>query len=184
MVLQRSFAMHPLKWASALVIGAVALTGCATAPQGPSIRVLPAPGKPFEVFASDDSYCRGYAQQTSGNATDAANASGVGTAVAGTAIGAAAGALLGGRNGAGAGAGFGLLAGSAIGADQSGRAGYSIQRRYDNAYAQCMYAKGNLLPGQSVPYNYSYYAPPPPPPAMAPPPPPPPGTPPPPPPGQ
>ncbi len=164
--------MHPLKWASALVIGAVGLTGCATTPQGPSIRVLPAPGKPFEVFAADETYCRSYAQQNVAASADAANTNGVGAAVAGTAIGAAAGALLGGRGGAGAGAGFGLVAGSAIGADQSARAGWSIQRRYDNAYAQCMYAKGNLLPGQGVPYNYSYYAPPPPP-AMAPPPPPP-----------
>lgn len=178
--------MYPLKWASVIAAGAAALAGCATVPEGPTVRVLPAPGKPFEVFASEDTYCRGYAQQAAGaNAQEAANTAAVGSAVAGTAIGAAAGALLGGSGrAAGAGAGAGLLVGSAVGAGESQRAGYSIQRRYDNAYAQCMYSKGNLLPGQVVPYGYSYYypAPPPgtvppgapPPPAYAPPPPPPP----------
>jgi hypothetical protein len=177
--------MQVSKWATTLAVGAVALVGCATTPQGPTVRVLPAPGKPFEVFAGEDQYCRGYAQQSLGNAAEAANTGAVGTAVVGTAIGAAAGALLGGHNGAGAGAGMGLVMGSAVGAGESDRSGWSLQRRYDYAYQQCMYAKGNLLPGQPVPYSSmpsapppSYappppgYAPPPPPPGYAPPPPP------------
>ncbi len=53
---------------------------------------------------------------------------------------------------------MGLLAGSAIGAGESSRSGYSIQRRYDVAYEQCMYAKGNLLHGQRIPYNASLAA--------------------------
>ncbi len=173
--------MQPFKSVSVMVVGALAVGACAVVPQGPSIRVLPAPGKPFEVFAADDTFCRGYAQQSVGaSAQDSANTAAVGSAVAGTALGAAAGALLGGNGrSAAAGAGVGLLAGSAIGAGESSRSGYGVQRRYDNAYAQCMYSKGNLLPGQYVPYNYSYNVPPPPPPAnMAPPPPPPPGPPP------
>jgi len=169
--------MHPLKWATALGIGAVALTGCATAPEGPTVRVMPAPGKPFEVFVADDQYCRSYASQSTGNSTEATNSAAVGSAVVGTAVGAAAGALIGGNSqGAGVGAGMGLLMGSAAGANQSGRGGYSLQRRYDIAYEQCMYAKGNLLPGQSIPYNNRLPPPPPPPPpppGMPPPPPPP-----------
>jgi hypothetical protein len=42
-----------------------------------------------------------------------------------------------------------------------------MQRRYDIAYQQCMYAKGNQLPGQAVRQNIP---PPPPPPAPPPPP--------------
>ncbi|MBC7779710.1 MAG: hypothetical protein H7125_06325, partial [Proteobacteria bacterium] len=63
-----------------------------------------------------------------------------------TAVGALAGAALGGSNGAAAGAGVGLLFGSVSGADAANRSGYTLQQRYDNAYVQCMYAKGNKVP--------------------------------------
>ena len=63
-------------------------------------------------------------------------------------IGAAAGnVLIGPRHGTGEGAGMGLLMGSAIGSGQSGQATQDLQRRYDIAYEQCMYAKGNQIPG-------------------------------------
>jgi hypothetical protein len=153
--------MNASKWVICLGVGAIALGGCAVVPEGPSVRVLPAPGKPFEVFVSEDQYCRSYAQSSIGNAQQAAADSAIGSAVVGTAIGATAGALLGGRSGAGAGAGLGLVMGSAVGSGEASRTGYSAQRRYDYAYQQCMYAKGNLLPGQPMPY---YSAPPPPPP--------------------
>lgn len=158
--------MHPLKWASALGAGAIALAGCAVLPSGPSVRVMPPPGKPFEVFVSEDQYCQSYARQTLNGTQENANNSAVGSAVVGTALGAAAGALIGGNGrGAGTGAGIGLLVGSAAGAGQNSQTGYSAQRRYDISYEQCMYSKGNLLPGQSIPYNGSMPpAPPPPPP--------------------
>ena len=35
------------------------MTGCATIPTGPTLAVMPAPGKPFEVFVADDSVCAG-----------------------------------------------------------------------------------------------------------------------------
>jgi len=165
-VQNRSKSMHPLKWATALGAGAIALAGCAVVPSGPSVRVMPAPGKPFEVFVAEDQYCQSYARQTQGTSTqEAANTSAVGSAVVGTAVGAAAGALIGGNGrSAGTGAGLGLLVGSAAGAGESSRSGYSAQRRYDISYEQCMYAKGNLLPGQSLPYNGNALPPPPPPP--------------------
>jgi len=173
--------MHPLKRATALGLGAIALAGCAVMPEGPSVRVMPAPGKPFDVFAADDQACRSYATQSIGGASaqQAATTSAVESAAVGTAIGAAAGALIGGSGrGAGVGAGTGLVAGSAIGVNESARSGYSMQRRYDIAYEQCMYSKGNVIPGQAVPYNRppppppAGYAPPPPPAGYAPPPPP------------
>jgi hypothetical protein len=161
--------MHPQKWAITLLAGAIALGGCAVVPDGPSVRVMPAPGKPIEVFSAEDQYCRGYAAHNSGSAQDAANTAAVGSAVAGTALGAAAGALIGGNGrAAGTGAGIGLVMGSAVGANESERSGYSAQRRYDIAYEQCMYSKGNILPGQAVPY-YSQPLPPPPPPPPPPP---------------
>src|SRR5260370_38137661 len=47
-------------------------TGCATAPRGPSVQVLPGTGKPFEQFQGDVEVCRGWAaQQVKGAFMDA-----------------------------------------------------------------------------------------------------------------
>lgn len=147
---------------------AAALAACASTPTGPTRRVMPPPGKPFEVFVGDDQFCRSYASQQISGDVDKANSNAVGAAVVGTALGAAAGALMGNSGqAAAAGAGAGLLFGSAVGADGSARGGWVLQHRYDLAYEQCMYSKGNLVPGQAVPYN----APPPPPEGLPPPPP-------------
>jgi hypothetical protein len=153
-----------------LVAVVFSLAACTTAPQGPSVRVMPAPGKPFDVFVSEDNYCRAYAAQSSGaNGPDASGQAAVNSAVVGTALGAAAGALIGGNSrGASTGAGIGLLMGAANGSGQAEHGAYSAQRRFDIAYEQCMYAKGNLVPGQALPHHAA------PPPANLPPPPPPP----------
>lgn len=128
-------------------------TGCATMPEGPSVRVLPAPGKPFEVFMAEDSVCRQWAERQVGmSAQDTANQNTATSAIVGTAIGAGVGAALGavgGDPGAGAaiGGGTGLLFGAASGAESGRVYGYEAQRRYDNTYVQCMYSKGNQVPG-------------------------------------
>jgi hypothetical protein len=76
--------------------------GCATAPAGPSVMVLPGTGLPFEQFQADVSICRAWAaQQVKGAFMDAPS--------------------------------------------------WEVQRRYDNAYVQCMYAKGHQVPGRSLP---------------------------------
>ena len=96
----------------------VLLTGCAELPLGPSVAVMPAPGKPFDLFVSEESICRHYAEQQVGISPQqtAQNSTATG-AVAGTALGAAAGGAIGaafGSPGPGAavGAGTGLLTGS------------------------------------------------------------------------
>lgn len=134
------------------------LAGCVVMPTGPGVTVMPAPYKPFEVFAADDQVCRQFAQQQIGQGAANAQNQGLGTAVAGTAVGAAAGALIG-QSGGGAatGAGVGLIAGSAIGAGETDRSTRGLQRRYDIAYEQCMYSKGNQVPG----YVYQNTSPPP-----------------------
>ena len=127
---------------------AVLLTGCAYLPTGPSVMVLPGTGMSFEQFRQDDYLCRQYAYGQVGGATanQAAVNSQVGSAIVGSALGAAAGAALGGGQGAAIGAGTGLLAGSVVGSGEGSRAGYATQQDYDNAYIQCMYAKGNRVP--------------------------------------
>ena len=174
-----------------LAVVALALGACATVPTGPSVMVLPGSAKTFEQFQVDDAVCRQWAHQqtgiTAGKASSNTTATG---AVAGTAIGAAAGAAIGaaaGNPAAGAaiGAGSGLLGGTAIGAGQAQGAYHSVQQRYNMAFMQCMYAKGNQIPVArgSVAPGYSSSTPPPTPPRPSNVPPPPAGNPPPPPPG-
>ena len=70
------------------------LGGCATMPTGPTVSVLPGPGKPFEVFQADDYACRQWAQQQIGGASPSqtANQNLATGAVVGTLVGAGLGA--------------------------------------------------------------------------------------------
>lgn len=145
------------------------LAACATVPTGPSVMVLPGSTKSFESFRDDQAVCRQYALEQVGGVTadQAATQSAVTSAAVGTAVGAAAGALIGGGRGAAVGAGSGLIVGSAAGAGYGGISGAASQQRYDYAYQQCMYLKGNKIPvaGQIAPqraraYTYSYPPPP------------------------
>ncbi|WP_215779103.1 YMGG-like glycine zipper-containing protein [Paludibacterium sp. B53371] len=133
----------------ALIPLALSLSACATYPEGPSVMALPGQGKTFDQFQADDLNCRQYAQyqnhgsQAQQNATDSALTS----AAVGTLIGAAAGALIGGNHqGAGVGAGIGLLGGTLAGSGAGDQSGHVTQHRYDQAYTQCMYAKGEKVP--------------------------------------
>ena len=160
-----------------LLLGIGVLGACVVAPTGPSVMVLPAVGKPLDLFQADDVACRNYAQYQIGTAPQEAAAQSAATSAAvGTVVGAAAGALIGagaGNPGAGAaiGAGSGLLVGGVSGAQASAASAGTLQSRYDMAYIQCMYAKGNQVPGVAAAPVYNYAPPPPP----GPPPPPPPG---------
>lgn len=169
------------------LVALLMLGACTTIPTGPSVLVMPGTGKSFDEFRGDDADCRQFALGQVGGATanETAVGSGVKSAAVGAVVGALAGAAMGGHQGAGVGAGVGLLAGSAAGAGAGQASGYGLQRRYDNAYIQCMYAKGDRVPvsGQltSGPQRRSSVPPPPPPNAFPPappsgyPPPPPPG---------
>jgi hypothetical protein len=167
-----------------LVVVIMSLGACATMPTGPSVMSLPGESKSFEEFRADDAVCRQFAYEQIGGISgqQAAQNSAVTSAMVGTALGAAAGAAIGSASGdmgsgAAIGAGTGLLFGSAAGSNYASVSYYEAQRRYDNAYLQCMYAKGNQIPGyrratnrpaSSAPVRRSY---PPPPPADYPPPP-------------
>lgn len=129
------------------------LTGCATIPTGPSVMSLPGTGKSFDQFRMDDTSCRQFAYEQVGGATGQQNAqnAAISSAAVGTAVGAVAGAVIGsatGDAGAGAaiGAGSGLILGSMAGSGYASHSYYESQRRYDNAYLQCMYANGNRIP--------------------------------------
>jgi hypothetical protein len=154
-----------------LSLALLTLAGCATVPSGPSVMSLPGPGKTLEQFQADDAICRQWAAQQIGlSPQETVNQNTATGAVVGTAIGAGLGAAIGaasGHAGSGAaiGAGSGLLVGTTSGANAGQFYGHEAQRRYDIAYMQCMYAKGNEIPGVVTrPRRSQRILPPPPPP--------------------
>lgn len=152
------------------------ISACAQAPMGPTVAVMPGPNKPFQAFNEDQAICKQFAEQQIGGAqqaqTTATNQTLIGAGV-GTLLGAGLGAAIGGGRGAAIGAGAGALGGTAVGASQAERTTMSLQQRYNIAYSQCMYSRGNQVPGYVQPAA-PRAAPPPPPPGYPPPPPPPP----------
>ncbi len=150
--------------AASVALALVVLAACAETPMGPTVNVMPGPGKSFAEFATDQQMCKGWAdQQVQGQAQNANNRA-VGSAVIGTLVGAGLGAATGaafGNAGAGAaiGAGTGVIGGSAVGGSMSNNAQGSIQVQYNNAFAQCMFAKGHQVPGFVPAYGASYGAP-------------------------
>lgn len=157
------------------VVALLVLNSCATVPSGPSVLILPGTGKNFDQFRNDDAVCRQFASLQAEGRTpaQAAAASGVGSAVTGAALGAATGAAIGGGEGAAIGAGVGLGAGGLVGTGAAARSADIAQERYDIAYIQCMYAKGNRVPvpGRILYEDRRDSYPPPPPPTTSPPPP-------------
>lgn len=144
------------------------LAACAVAPTGPSVMALPGHDKTFDAFKQDDGECRGWAFQQSGaqSANASATTSVAGIAAIGTALGAAVGAAFDGGHGAALGAGAGLLGGALVGTHSAQSSASSVQGRYDAAYMQCMYAKGEKV---ALPSNMAEALQPQPPAPMAPP---------------
>jgi hypothetical protein len=138
-------------WTVAGMSGALALVllpaGCAQTPMGPTVQVMPGPGKSFDAFQYDQASCKQFAEQSVAGQAQNANNRAVGGAALTTVLGAGLGAAIGGGRGAGIGAASGALGGTGIGAMSSSGQQLGIQEQYNNAFAQCMYAKGEMVPG-------------------------------------
>jgi len=132
---------------SSVVVLGLVLSGCAQTPMGPTVQVMPGPGKSFEAFTFDQAGCKQYAESSVAGQAQNANNRAVGAAAIGTVLGAGLGAAIGGGRGAAIGAGSGAIAGTSVGMGSSSSEQYGIQQQYDNAFAQCMYSKGNMVPG-------------------------------------
>jgi hypothetical protein len=143
-----------------LIVAGALLGACTVMPTGPSVMALPGSNKAPDVYQGDVAACQQYAGSiTAANSGTAAVAdnNAAATAAASTALGAATGAIIGaasGQAGQGAaiGAGFGLLFGGMAGSSYSAMSSYQLQRGYDSAYLQCMYARGNRVP---MPRSYA-----------------------------
>ena len=133
------------------------LAGCAQTPLGPTVQVMPGPGKSFEAFQTDQSGCKVFAADQVKGQAERSNQRAVGAALLTTVLGAGLGAAVGAPwDSAGAGAAAGAATGAAVGADMSANDQIGIQVQYDNAYSQCMYAKGELVPGYAPPAAVAY----------------------------
>jgi hypothetical protein len=184
--------MKTLKIGAAVAI--IALAGCASVPTSPSNMALPGSTKGFDQFRFDDGACREYAYDSIGGhtAARAQEDSAAKSLLAGAVIGALIGGAINGGHGAAVGAGVGGAAGGIAGVGAGDYSAHEAQRRYDQAYTQCMYGKGHRVavsgqfapqrayvppPAYAPPPAPRYYGPPPPPPpgVAVPPPPPPPG---------
>jgi hypothetical protein len=151
-------AMHSAALSALGAASLLALGGCAVAPAGPSVMVLPGNQKSQAQFQADSAACQQHAQAIVAPGVEAANNQAAASALIGTAIGAAVGALVGyggyagygnyANQAAAWGAGTGLAYGGVVGGGGAQAANYGLQQRYDATYAQCMYLRGNQVPGQ------------------------------------
>lgn len=133
--------------AAAILTPVLLLTACAQTPMGPTVGVMPGPNKPFDVFQMDQATCKQYAETEVAGQAKNENMRAIGAAALTTALGAGLGAAIGGGYGAGIGAASGVLGGTGVGAMASDRGNQTIQQRYDIAFSQCMYTRGNQVPG-------------------------------------
>ena len=139
--------MRRIQAPAAIFGAALFLTACAQTPVGPTVAVMPAPNKPIDVFQGDQLQCKQYAETQVAGQAENANMRAVGGAVLTTALGAGLGAAIGGGRGAGIGAASGALGGAGLAGMGSENANMTIQQRYDVAFSQCMYSRGNQVPG-------------------------------------
>lgn len=140
--------------AAAALAAGLLLGACTVMPTGPSVMALPGSRKSVDDYQADIAACQQYAGAViaaHGGTAAAADNSAASTAAAGALVGAATGAIIGsatGQAGQGAaiGAGTGLVFGAAAGSSYTSMSSWELQRGYDNAYLQCMYARGNRVP--------------------------------------
>jgi hypothetical protein len=138
------------------------LAACVAPPAGPTIPVVPGPGKSFAAFSTDQQGCMQYASAQTTQGAYAANNQAFGTALIGTALGAGLGAAVGGGHGAAIGAASGAALGTVAGAGGASYAQMSLQQQYDVVYAECMMAHGNRVPNFAPPPGAPPYGSPPP----------------------
>ena len=132
------------------VLALCTLSSCAQ-PIGPTVQVLPPAGKSFAAFEADERECSLHVDAQVKPMVDRSATAQLGTAAIGTILGAGLGAALGGGNGAAVGAAAGALGGTGVGADQADAGQARIQNYYDNSYAACMTARGDVVTAPPAP---------------------------------
>jgi hypothetical protein len=101
----------------------IVLAGCVPQTMAPTVVVTPGPSKSSADFAVDQTGCTAQANQQMAPAIQAANTQLVGNAL--------------------------LAVTPSQTAQSTQSAQVTLQRQYDAAYSQCMYAKGDIVPGMT-----------------------------------
>jgi hypothetical protein len=123
----------------------IVLAGCVPTAMAPTVVVTPGPGKSAAAFAADQSGCSALANQQIAPAIQAANNQIVGNALLGATLGGGSTATAGASNSA---VGANAAAGAATaGATNAQTAQATLQHQFNITYSQCMYAKGDIVPG-------------------------------------
>ena len=104
-----SMTSHQLRrlWLPGILAPIFLLAACAQTPMGPTVQVMPGPGKSFDAFNYNQSVCKQFAAQAVAGQAENANTRGVGAAALTTVLGAGLGAAIGGGRGAAIGAASG-----------------------------------------------------------------------------
>ena len=139
--------MKPFDLRPAAIVAAALMLSACVGQMAPTVPVMPGPNKPFDAFSADQAVCRQYADSQIAPLRDQANAQTVGSGLLGAALGAGVGAAVGGGRGAAIGAASGAAIGTTYGAANAQMAGMTLQQQYDVFYSQCMYGRGNQIPG-------------------------------------
>ena len=120
---------------------AVLLTGCATTQAiGPTVSVMPTRNQTWGQYQDALYQCKNFALNEVGGAAQVANQQAQSQAV----LSAGMGALIGSTsyyNNAGRQAAYGLQRGTNQGLSRARQGQYTIQRRYNTAYVECMRAQ-------------------------------------------
>ena len=156
--------MARLLWWAPVAGGLALLAGCVAVPLGPTVAVVPGPGKSPQQYSADAGNCQQSAQAAISGPAQNAQGNAATTTAGGAILGAAVGALFGAATGnAGAGAAWGAGTGAMIGGASAGGAGaassYSLQNQYNAIYVQCMGQLGNAQPSRVVRRTYKPTAP-------------------------
>jgi hypothetical protein len=115
--------MKMRKWVWVAATQVVALAGCVPQTMAPTVVVTPGSGKSTADFAADQSGCTAQANQQMAPAVQAANSQLVGNAL------------------------LGVTPDQTVQSAQSAQT--TLQQQYNVAYSECMYAKGEFVPGMT-----------------------------------
>jgi hypothetical protein len=131
------------------LLAAMLLAGCAEQTMSPTAVVMPAPGKPFEVFSGEQSTCRQFAGNEVSGAATMAGLTELGTVALGVGLGVGVGSEQRWPRARRYDEMAGTMGGVALASHYGANAQTGLQARYNLAYVQCMVAHGNQIPTQT-----------------------------------
>ena len=129
----------------------LSLGGCASPFLGPTVEVKPSADKPFATFQDDQAACERYAAIETSTDTESANKRAVEAIALETHVGTPYGVATGNGRGTALQLEPPKSRVTIWNARLYRKPPYEVQQRYNIAYMQCMYSKGNRVPQFALP---------------------------------